>query len=736
MLGPDAVGLTPDEGRLVRTLLGRAPTDLEWGLFGALWSEHCSYKSSKNVLAWLKPPPEQVVGGPGDNAGVVRLNAYWEVAFKVESHNHPSYVEPFHGAATGVGGIIRDVVAMGAYPVALMDSLRFGPDATRLQEGVVRGIGFYGNAIGVPTVGGELSYGAPYRGNPLVNVLCVGVRRPGSGIAANTSRPGDRIVLVGADTGRDGIHGASLLASRSFAAADTETGTLRPAVQVGDPFTGRMVMEAMLAVLPSGHVHAMQDLGAAGLSSALAEMAGQGGVGVDVDVDRVPRRERGMSAYEVMLSETQERMLLTVSPEDLADVLAQLARMEVRASDIGAVTADGRLTVREGGTILAAVPAASLTDGAPRRPAPARPSGPRSSPAAYVPPGTFGREEGIRVLRHPECRSKASVYHRYDYMVQTHTVKGPGDDGAVLHLDEGPDGLVIAVDGPGRLGACDAYTGGARAVLEAVTNVTAMGGHPIGLSDGLNLGSPEDDGVFQDFAALVAGIADASHALQVPVTGGNVSFYNQTGTESVWPTAVIAAVGRHPDPEGAADRGTLSDGMALYRLGAPEPTLAATVWRLEVGDGCPGPATAPDWTRARAVLEALSMLHDAQVPAATHDVSDGGLFVTLAEMLLAQVDPMTGMAVTLDPDPPVRLALFNEGPAQVVVAVPVDSEGELFRIVAACGCPARKLGEVTRSGALTFETCEGRFSYPREELRAAWTSRDPDAGLAGKGDTP
>ncbi len=739
MIGPDTVGLTPEEGRHAAQLLGRVPTALEWGLFGALWSEHCSYKSSKNILAWLKPPPGQVVGGPGDNAGVVRLNAHWEVAFKVESHNHPSYVEPFHGAATGVGGIIRDVVAMGAYPVALMDSLRFGPDSARLQEGVVRGIGFYGNAIGVPTVGGELSYGQAYRGNPLVNVLCVGVRKPGAGISAGTSRPGDRIVLVGADTGRDGIHGASLLASRSFAAPDAETGTLRPAVQVGDPFTGRMVMEAMLAVLQGGKLHAMQDLGAAGLSSALAEMAGQGGVGVEVDVDRVPRREMGMTPYEVMLSETQERMLLTVPPGDLAEVLTQLSQLEVRASDIGTVTADGRLSVREAGAVVASIPAGSLTDGAPRRAAPERMVGPIRVPERYAPSGVFRREEALFVLGHPECRSKASVYHRYDSMVQTHTVKGPGDDGAVLRLDEGPDGLVIAVDGPGRLSACDAYTGGARAVLEAVVNVTAMGGTPIGLSDGLNLGSPDDEDVFRDFAALVAGIADAAHALQVPVTGGNVSFYNQTGSDSVWPTAVIAAVGRHPNPEAAIARGTLEASMALYLLGEAESTLSATVWRLTLGDGLPGPATAPDWTRSRAVLEALSRLNEAGLPAAAHDVADGGLFVTLAEMLLAQADPATGLDVTVGSDLPARAALFNEGPAQVVVAVPDHREGDVLRILASSGCPGRRLGAVTGSGALTFETCEGRFTYPREELRAAWLPpelTEPDAVLAGKGDAP
>ncbi|MGC8488655.1 MAG: AIR synthase-related protein, partial [Clostridia bacterium] len=610
------------------------------------------------------------------------------------------------------------------FPDEPFTPIRFGDDAGHLQEGVVRGIGFYGNAIGVPTVGGELAYGAPYRGNPLVNVLCVGIRRPGSGISARTSQPGDRIILVGADTGRDGIHGASLLASRSFAHEEEQTGSLRPAVQVGDPFTGKMVMEGLLAALATERVHAVQDLGAAGLSSALAEMASQGEVGMRVEIERVPRREEGMTAYEVMLSETQERMLLTAAPDDIPQLLALLSRLEVQACDIGEVTHDGRLTVRERELLLAEIPASILTDGAPRREAPAAPD---AAPAAqaYAPAGRLTREEGLRVLAHRECQSKAPVYHRYDYMIQTHTVKGPGSDAAVLRLDDGRDGLVIAVDGPGRYAAGNARAGGARAVLEAVVNVTAEGGEVLGLSDGLNLGSPDDPAVYHDFVSLVAGIAEASRELDVPVTGGNVSFYNQTGEAAVWPTAVIAAVGRHPDPAAALDFGRLHAGQSLYLLGEPEATLGATIWRLQEGDGTVGPTAMPDWSVARAVLAALSSGQARKVVSAAHDVADGGLFVALAEMWLAQEDPGLGLHVTADSRLSARVALFNEGPCQIVVAVDAALEHAWDEVLQGAGAPARRLGSVCTDASLTIDTTDGTFIYGRDELQHAYMPAEP-----------
>lgn len=668
----EAVGLSEAEYAALVAALGRAPNAVELGLVGALWSEHCSYKSSKATLAWLKPPAGSVVQGPGENAGVVELVPGWEVAFKVESHNHPSYVEPFQGAATGVGGIIRDVLAMGAEPIALLDSLHFGTGAEgrRLLPRVVEGIAFYGNAIGVPTVGGEVGFGPDYETNPLVNVMCVGIRPSGRRVGAAARRPGDRVILVGARTGRDGIGGASLLASRAFAEAAEED--LRPSVQVGDPFLGKLLIEAVLAALATGKVAAVQDCGAAGLTSAAAEMARQGGTGIRLDVDRVPRRERGMRPEEVMLSESQERMLLAVGPGDVTAVQAAVGRFGVEATVVGEVTATGDLEVVADGRVVGRVPVAVLTDGCPVRPAPSARPGPAPH-VPWVPADPFDPDEGLKVLGHPLCRSRADIYTQYDYMVQTRTVAGPGADAAVLALRETAAGLALTVDGPGRWCARDPYAGAARAVVEAVMNLVVTGAEPLGLTDGINCGSPDDPVVFAQFAALVAGIADASRSLGVPVTGGNVSFYNQTGERAVWPTPVIGAVGRHPRPTAPVRPGWTESGLVLLRIGEPEGDLGATVWRIAAGDGAVGAARAPELPRAAAVIRVIRDVIRAGWVRAAHDVADGGLFVTLAEMILAAGPGSRRATVRLAG--PVRTELFDEGPGQAVLAVaPADVE--------------------------------------------------------------
>jgi len=715
MTTAESVGLNSQEAASCIAQLGRTPNELEWGLVGGLWSEHCSYKSSKAVLTWLAPPRDRVVQGPGENAGVVRLDDAWEVAFKVESHNHPSYVEPFHGAATGVGGIIRDVLAMGARPIAVLDSLHFSPDAGSLADRVVAGIGFYGNAVGVPTVGGEVAYAPCYAGNPLVNVCCVGIRPAARHVSAAGARVGDRLLLVGARTGRDGIHGASLLASRVF---DAEAEQMRPAVQVGDPFMGKLVVEAVLEVLATDRVHAVQDLGAAGLTSALAELAHQSGLGARIDVDRVPRRETGMTAYDVMLSETQERMLLAVAPEEVAAVSAMIRRWEVVVADIGEMTDDGCITVLEGGRLQATLPVGLLVNGAPRRPAPSvRPQSLASQP--WVPDRPFRADEALAVLSHPNCRSKREVYRQYDSMVQTHTVVGPGGDAAVLLWEPGHPGLAVTVDGPGRWMAVDPYAGGARAVLEAVMNLTAAGAEPLGLSDGLNLGSPEDPRVYGQFAALVAGVAEAAEALSVPITGGNVSFYNQTGQDAVWPTVVIAAVGRHPAPERPTCLGPLEPDHWLIRVGRPEADLGATVWRQAVGDGTVGAASMPDWPVAQTVLRAVALLRRRDVLTAAHDVADGGLFVTLAEMLLASPEPV-GVDVDCGHED-VRLELFNEGPGQMVVAT--KPMPEVLELLEQTGAPWTVLGRVTRDNRLQVRGRGQSWLWTRTALAAAHAGR-------------
>ncbi|MCL8207904.1 MAG: phosphoribosylformylglycinamidine synthase subunit PurL [Actinomycetia bacterium] len=714
----EVVGLTPAEYAALVAALGRTPNLLELGLVGALWSEHCSYKSSKATLTWLKPPPGTVVQGLGENAGVVELVPGWEVAFKVESHNHPSYVEPFQGAATGVGGIIRDVLAMGAEPIALLDSLHFGTGAEgrRLLPRVVEGIAFYGNAVGVPTVGGEVGYGPEYETNPLVNVMCVGIRPASRRIGAGARRPGDRVLLVGARTGRDGIGGASLLASRAFAGEGGDD--LRPSVQVGDPFLGKLLIEAVLAALATGKVTAVQDCGAAGLTSATAEMARQGGTGIRLDVDRVPRREAGMTPEEVMLSESQERMLLAVAPEDVEAVAAAVRRYGVEATVVGEVTDSGNLEVMAGGAVVGQVPVALLTDGCPTRPAPARRPGPMAH-RPWVPTAPFDPEEGLRVLAHPLSRSRADIYTQYDYMVQTRTVAGPGADAAVLALREVPVGLALTVDGPGRWCARDPYAGAARAVVEAVMNLVVSGAEPLGLTDGINCGSPDDPAVFAAFAGLVAGVADAARALGVPVTGGNVSFYNQTGGRAIWPTPVIGAVGRHPRPTRPIRPGWTEAGLVLLRVGAPEGDLGATAWRIAAGDGGLDAARAPDLARAAAVVGVIRDAGRAGWVRAAHDVADGGLFVTLAEMLLAARPGVRSVAVRLAG--PARPALFDEGPAQAVLAVAPADVAAVQERARAAGVPCAVLGQTgTGDDGMTVEADDGRFLWPVDALARAY----------------
>lgn len=719
------VGLSEEEYRVFTEALGRSPNDLELGLAGVLWSEHCSYKSSKNILSWL-PAPKEKEGMVGENAGVVPLDEQWDIAFKVESHNHPSFVEPFQGAATGVGGIIRDVLAMGAEPIALLDSLRFGrgPERDRVEPRVVEGIAFYGNAIGVPTVGGEVAYGDGYEVNPLVNVMCAGIRPHSRQVTAAARHPGDRVLLLGARTGRDGIHGASLLASREFG---EDAHLLRPQVQVGDPFLGKLLIEGVLSALATGQVAAVQDCGAAGLSSASAEMAGHGGTGIRIAVDRVPVRETGMSPYEIMLSESQERMILVVPEAGVGDVKRAVALFGLEAVDIGEVTSTGSLEVTEGGHVLASVPAGILTSGCPRRqPGPPAFPPPASEPVP-VPAGMPPVSELLGVLGHPECRSRRAIYRQYDYMVKTSTAVPPGSDAAVLRLRGASSGLALTTDGQARWGAQDPFAGGARAVLEAVTNLTVSGATALGLSDGLNAGSPDDPVVFRQFQALVAGVADGATALEVPVTGGNVSFYNQTGGRGIWPTVVIGAVGRHPKPLQATPMGPPESGLILYALGRADSDLNATVWRMEYGDGDVGVATRPDWNSSRAVLAAIHHGHRDGIVQAAHDVSDGGLFVTVAEMALA-AGPLFQLTVELPPDAAPRLWLFNEGVGQVVVAVREADQGAWEAVMQESGVSWQRLGRVQGDGTpgVRLRWGDEQLEISYDFLSDAWRGGEND----------
>ncbi|MBE3599377.1 MAG: phosphoribosylformylglycinamidine synthase subunit PurL [Limnochordaceae bacterium] len=582
-----ALGLTDGEWRLIRETLGRAPTWTELGMFSVAWSEHCAYKHSRRALARLPAEGERLLMGPGESAGVLDIGGGWALAVRLESHNHPSYVEPYQGAATGVGGIVRDVLAAGARPVALLDSLRFGlpgkPRNRYLFREVVAGIAGYGNAIGVPTVGGEVAFHESYDTNPLVNVMCVGLVRADRIARARADGPGNRVYLVGARTGRDGIHGAGLLASRTFRAG--EGGEQRPRVQVGDPFTEKLLIEACLEALETGAVVGIQDLGAAGITAASSELAARAGTGIDLDLDRVPRREEGMTPFELMLSESQERMMLVVQAGREAEVERIFRRYRLEAAPIGVVDASGRLRVRCEGRLVADLPARFLADGAPRYdvPQPVRPPGTPTPSSASLPPGdapstqppstrppvataagTAGRVLGRR-LREAAASvaggARAWIYEQFDHMVGLRTVLPPGHDAAVLRVlpDEavpggppaGPAGMVaLSLDGAEWLAGWSPYAAGCEAVLEGARNVAAVGARPAGITNGLNLGSPERPEVMQALADVVQGMADACRALGIPVTGGNVSLYNETqdpagtaGARAILPTPIVGMVG-------------------------------------------------------------------------------------------------------------------------------------------------------------------------------------------------
>ncbi len=703
----EAVGLSAAEYADIEDRLGRTPGDVELGMFGAMWSEHCSYKSSRAYLGRLPSSGPAVLVGPGENAGVLDLGGDHAVALRVESHNHPSAVEPFQGAATGVGGILRDIFTMGARPVALLDGLRFGaPEAPRqrhLAVGVTRGIAHYGNSTGVPTVGGETTFDEAYADNPLVNVMCVGFLRRGDLLRGVAPGPGNVLLLIGNRTGRDGIHGASLLASRSFAAKAEE---LRPAVQIGDPFVGKLLIEACLELAQRRLLRGCNDLGAAGLISAASETAGRAGTGVVLDLDRVPCREPGMTPYEILLSESQERMLLTALPEDAATVEEVCARWGLQAARVGTVTADGRVRVRWEGAEVADVPAAALAGGAPRYRRPARlPARPRPWR-----PGTRHRDLParrtaveaalLRLLGSPSLASKRWLYRQYDHQVQTNTVVLPGaGDAAVLRHRPTGRGVALALDMSGRLCALDPFGGAALLVAEGARNVACAGAEPAGLTNCLNFGSPEDPATMGAFIRTVDGLALACRRLGIPVTGGNVSFYNETAGRRIPPTPAVGMLGLLPDAALARGSGARAAGDAVWLLGpVRRARLDGSAYQVLRWKRARGAPARPQWAVERALRRVLAGGHPGL--ASAHDAAEGGLAVALAEVVLTARGPFgldadlpaprgRGQAARLD------ALLFGEGPGRVVVTVAPRHEEDLRSACAAAGLAARRAGVVT-----------------------------------------
>mgnify|MGYP001959973633 FL=1 len=721
-----ALGLTDDEASTIEGILGRAANPLELAMYSVMWSEHCSYKSSRIHLGRLPTEAPWVLVGPGENAGVVDVGDGIAAAIRIESHNHPSAIEPYQGAATGVGGILRDIFTMGARPIALMDSLRFGPiDDARsrwIAEGVVSGVSGYGNAVGVPTVGGETVFDATYRGNPLVNVLCLGLLPTDRLVLGQASGVGNLAVLLGSSTGRDGIGGVSVLASAGF--SEETDGDKRPSVQVGDPFEEKRLIEACLALLDEGLVVGIQDLGGAGLTCATSETASRGGVGMDIDVSAVPRREPGMEPHEVMTSESQERMLAIVEPDGLDRVLEICSRWEVRASVIGRVTDGGALRILDGfdGEVLAEVPAASLHEDAPLydrpRQAPDAPPGPSADDlAAPEDPGT----ELLELLADP-----AWVYRQYDHQLFLNTVVGPGDDATVLRLKHpgtGIDtgrGLALTTDGNHRWCAVDPRQGTAMLVAESVLNLACVGARPLAVVNCLNFGNPEHPEVMWQLSESVDGMGEACRALGVPVVGGNVSLYNESAGTDIDPTPVIGLLGMVDRLDRRPPGATLVDGHRLLLLGPEADGLGGSRWGAS--HGAPG-GRLPDLDLAVVadVAELVRGLVSDGLVDGVHDVSSGGLGVALAEMVARSG---VGVHVARVAD---HRALFGEAPGRIVIVVHPDWLVEVFARAEAAGVETSRIGLATGDRF----TVKGLVDIGVDEVTAAFTDRLPEALGAG-----
>ncbi len=750
-------GLKRDEHERIVMFLGREPNLTELGIFSVMWSEHCSYKSSRVHLKTLPTQGPQVLQGPGENAGAVDIGEGLAAVFKIESHNHPSFIEPYQGAATGVGGIIRDIFTMGARPIALLNSLRFGaldsPGTKRLLEGVVSGIAGYGNSIGIPTVGGEIVFEPSYAGNPLVNVFCLGIAKAADIIKGVASGAGNSVYYVGAKTGRDGIHGATM-ASAEF---DEKSAEKRPAVQVGDPFMEKLLLEACLEVMQTDALVGIQDMGAAGLTCSTTEMGARGGAGVEIDVSLVPQRETGMTPYEIMLSESQERMLLVVKRGREAEVEKIFDKWDLHAVHIGEVTTDGMLRVKERGTVVAEIPNRALTDEAPvyRRPmmepeylrevqqldldalgrsakAVARQDHSGSvarqdrsgsvarqdhsgSVARQDHSGSVARQDHsgsvarrlqpsdhndtlLALLGSPTIASKKWIYRQYDHMVRTNTINLPGQGAGVVRIKGTDRALAMSVDGNGRYGYLDPYRGAMLAVAEAARNVACAGARPLAATNCLNFGNPERPAIMWQFAKAVEGIGAACRALDVPITGGNVSLYNETDGKAIYPTPVIGVVGLLEHADRVVSRRFHETGDTIVLLGAGRGELGGSEYLKVIHDLVRGVPPDLDLEAERALQTLLVALANDRLIRSAHDCSDGGLAVAVAECCFdtggmgAEIT-IDGVEVARDPRLNAAAALYGESASRAIVSLVPDRVTAVLQHAAAANVPARVIGQ-------------------------------------------
>jgi phosphoribosylformylglycinamidine synthase subunit PurL len=769
-------GVTAEEYARIQKILGRAPNITELGIFSVMWSEHCSYKSSKVHLKRLPTRGKLVVQGPGENAGVVDIGDGLVAAFKIESHNHPSYVEPFQGATTGVGGILRDIFTMGARPIAVLDSLRFGEivpsgakapsegvsakvaaeaatrktnSATstgeeeaaknrRILDGVVRGVGSYGNCFGVPTVGGEVAFEPCYSQNPLVNALALGIARKEDLFFAKAKGTGNPVIYAGAKTGRDGIHGASLLASAEFT---EESQQKRPNVQVGDPFMEKLLLEACLEAMKTGAVVAIQDMGAAGLTCSTCEMASRGGTGIEIDLAKVPQRETGMSPYEIMLSESQERMLLVAEKGREEEVLAVFKKWGLDAMVVGEVTEGGLLVVKDHGKVAAQIPAHPLAEEGPvyNRPIaePTRQKETEKDWFAFAAEGTDLTPNFTRLLASPTIASKHWITEQYDSMVRTNTLAGPGaSDAAVVRIKETKRALALATDGNGRWCYLNPKVGAMHAVAEAARNVTTSGARPIAATNCLNFGSPEKPEVMWQFSQAIDGLKEACDALGTPITGGNVSFYNETLGKSIYPTPVIGMLGILEDASkvlkvafrNEGDVIVLLDGATSSKAGPQAPPLggkrrefSSSEYSKTIGGIVAGEPPAIELGAEKWVIDCLVALAAEGTLESAHDVSDGGVAVAVAESCFAAAG--LGARVRVPEDVAAEYALFGERGSRVLVSVSPEKLAAVRNTARQYGVGAHEIGKVTREDALHIEYKGHRVvSAAVSTLKGTWAS--------------
>jgi len=727
-------GLTPDEYNRIVELLGREPNLTELGIFSVMWSEHCSYKSSRVHLRRLPTTGELVLQGPGENAGIIDLGGGLAAAFKIESHNHPSFIEPYQGAATGVGGILRDVFTMGARPVAALNSLHFGPlaidpdmaDSQKAEisrnrsivSGVVRGIGDYGNSFGVPTIGGEVRFDQCYSRNPLVNAFTLGLVRKEQIFYGKAAGIGNPVIYVGAKTGRDGIHGATM-ASEEFG---QESGSKRPTVQVGDPFLEKLLLEACLEAMKAGAIVGIQDMGAAGLTSSSAEMGGRAGTGIEIDVDLVPQRETGMTPYEIMLSESQERMLIVAAAGRERQVTDVFKKWELDAVVIGHVTADRCLRVKSRGSVAAEIPITALTDMAPvyTRPIASPSLPPRPAPVSR-PPDEDLDSVFMKLVTSPNIASKEWVYKQYDHMVRTNTVVLPGSDAAVIRIKETRRALAMTLDSNARYCQVDPRAGARLVVAEAARNLACSGARPVALTNCLNFASPERPEVMWQFSETIDGMAEACRAFATPVTGGNVSFYNETDGSGISPTPVIGMVGIVEDIHHVTTQWFKNDGSVIILLGETGDDLGASQYLEETSGRIEGTVPALDLEREAAVIGACLKMIQEELVESAHDCSDGGLAIALAESAFSSYRRQAvGFNVDLQGNlSPVAL-LFAETPSRIVIAASEQKLERLRQIAAERHVPLSVIG---RTGGNRMEIIvNGKTVIDRSvtEVEQAW----------------